>query len=315
MSVSVSAVIPCHNVSEYVSDAIESVIRQTYPVEQIVCVDDGSTDDTLRILRNYEAIYDSVVVLTGPKRGGNNARNIGLDYIASDYVQFMDADDVLDEDKISSQLAAIEKTCAPVDLVAGAYRYGYCDNDDVDILVPGIKTDLVNLARVELGRTSANLWRRSSLKVVGGWNKDWPDSQEYELMFRLISSGYSVSYHRDPKTWIRKRPGSVTANDNLERFVRMVRLRSMILEQARSERVTDQEVMQIQQALFMAIRLVGFRSISMAVDLHREYIKVDFRPKIGYFSRAYVIGYHLLGFERLEILRSFISRLRAPLVG
>ncbi len=99
----VSIIIPCFNARRYVSQAIQSALGQTYGNFEVIVVDDGSTDDSLQIIKSFgEAIrWES-----GPNRGGAAARNIGLALSKGEYVQFLDADDVLFPSKITCHLSS-----------------------------------------------------------------------------------------------------------------------------------------------------------------------------------------------------------------
>lgn len=233
----VSVVIPCYNVEEYIKDAVTSAIGQTYPVENIICVDDGSTDDTLQVLQDLKSEYPKQLTIRSEKnRGGNHARNVGLKIAKSKYIQFLDADDILDSDKIEHQVKLIQDAGMTIDLVAAAYRKGETPEQS-DVREPGCRSDIANLAGSSLGRTSSNLWRASAVRSVGGWNESWDSSQEYELMFRLLKNGSKICYDRSPKTWMRKRGESITGKKNLNVPRRILDLRLKILNYVRKKNI------------------------------------------------------------------------------
>jgi glycosyltransferase involved in cell wall biosynthesis len=88
--VSVAAVIPCYNAARFVADAVDSVLAQTYPVGDVIVVNDGSTDDSARILARYKS---PVRVINQVNRGMASARNAGIDAVTSSLIAFLDADD------------------------------------------------------------------------------------------------------------------------------------------------------------------------------------------------------------------------------
>src|SRR5688572_6719434 len=92
---SVAIIIPCFNSGEYLSEAIESARSQTYTASEIVVVNDGSTDEhTLKILTKYAA--EGLTVYHTENRGASAARNYGIERTSSEYILWLDADDVLD---------------------------------------------------------------------------------------------------------------------------------------------------------------------------------------------------------------------------
>ena len=116
----VSVVIPCHNASSFVRRALRSVAAQTLPASSVICVDDGSTDDTLDVLQAFAAEATiPITVISQENAGGAAARNAGLEMVDSDYVQFLDADDELLPDKLATQVAELDHSRA--DLLAGAF--------------------------------------------------------------------------------------------------------------------------------------------------------------------------------------------------
>jgi glycosyltransferase involved in cell wall biosynthesis len=113
MTHAVSVVIPTYNRSHLILRALTSVLAQTVPPREIIVVDDGSTDDTLRILGT---LGDRLRVLTQPNAGGAAARNRGISEATTDWVAFLDSDDVWTPDHLARLCAAIAATGGAADL-------------------------------------------------------------------------------------------------------------------------------------------------------------------------------------------------------
>lgn len=94
----ISAVIPAYNAEKFISACIDSVIGQTYSNWEAIIVDDGSVDDTLAIVTDYEKRDSRIKVIHQDNYGPGQARNVGIDYAKGDYVVFIDSDDVIDSD-------------------------------------------------------------------------------------------------------------------------------------------------------------------------------------------------------------------------
>jgi glycosyltransferase involved in cell wall biosynthesis len=105
----VSILIPAYNAGPWVADTIRSARRQLWPRQEIIVVDDGSTDNTLAAARSLAG--PGVVVVTQPNAGASAARNRAFSLCQGDFIQWLDADDLLAPDKISRQMAVAE-TCA-----------------------------------------------------------------------------------------------------------------------------------------------------------------------------------------------------------
>src|SRR6476620_11313543 len=90
----VSVVMPIHNSEAYLTDSIESIVAQTFLDWELICVDDGSSDGSLEILRRYERADRRVCVITRPNTDVARARNDGMGAACGRYIAAMDSDDV-----------------------------------------------------------------------------------------------------------------------------------------------------------------------------------------------------------------------------
>ena len=91
----VSIIIPCYNVAPFMKKCLDTVCAQTLRDIQIICINDGSGDGTLDILREYEAADERFVVIDQPNAGVAAARNAGLDAASGEYIGFVDPDDYI----------------------------------------------------------------------------------------------------------------------------------------------------------------------------------------------------------------------------
>ena len=92
----ISVIVPIYNAEIYLARCIESLIHQTYPSLQIILVNDGSTDNSLSIAKQYAAQDRRVEVYSQTNKGQSAARNNGLTYAKGEYISFVDADDYID---------------------------------------------------------------------------------------------------------------------------------------------------------------------------------------------------------------------------
>jgi glycosyltransferase involved in cell wall biosynthesis len=115
----VSILIPAYNAERWISETIQSALGQTWPNKEIIVVDDGSTDQTLHVARGFAS--KSVLVVTQLQKGASSARNHAFSLSQGDYIQWLDADDVLAPSKVSLQMKAIEHAPSPRTLLSGAW--------------------------------------------------------------------------------------------------------------------------------------------------------------------------------------------------
>src|SRR5690349_7945487 len=110
MNPKVSVVIPTYNRGEKVRGAIESVLTQTFSDLEILVIDDGSSDDTGRILR--EAFGNRIRYCYQPNQGASVARNTGVDQARGEWIAFLDSDDLWEKEKLALQLKTLDH-CGP----------------------------------------------------------------------------------------------------------------------------------------------------------------------------------------------------------
>lgn len=104
----VSVIIPCYNQDKYLNETLQSVSCQTYPDWECIMVDDGSTDDSARIIASFVAKDPRFVYIYKKNEGVSKARNVGLENANGQFIQFLDADDLLDAQKIERSLQEIK---------------------------------------------------------------------------------------------------------------------------------------------------------------------------------------------------------------
>lgn len=117
----VSAIVPVYNVERYVRQCLDSLLAQTYPLAEIVLVDDGSKDSSGAICDEYAAAHENVKAVHKQNAGLGYARNTGLDNLTcpSDYIMFVDSDDWLEEDAVAHLVADLGDD--PADCVIGGH--------------------------------------------------------------------------------------------------------------------------------------------------------------------------------------------------
>ena len=91
----ISVIVPVYNVEKYLSECIESILRQTYANYELLLINDGSTDNSLEICRYFEKKDKRVKDISKENGGLSDARNVGLDYASCEYVIFIDSDDYI----------------------------------------------------------------------------------------------------------------------------------------------------------------------------------------------------------------------------
>lgn len=207
----VSVVIPCHNQGRYLNEAIQSVFSQTYPKVEIIVVDDGSDDATASIALGFG---DRIRFLQQRQRGASAARNAGLAACSGEYVQYLDADDRIEPDKILRQAEFLERN-PETGIVYSDVRYFSDAAPDARTLGPYIVAEgrpwtpmlwqapgtmLEKLIHRNLLAINSALMRRQAVAIVGRWNEDLLAVEDWEYWIRCAAAGIEFSYQDWPGT-------------------------------------------------------------------------------------------------------------------
>lgn len=118
----ISIIVPVYNVETYLSACLDSILDQSYKNLEIIVIDDGSTDFSLKIAETYSEKEDRIIVYSFPNAGLSEARNRGLEVATGEYVVFVDSDDLLLRNALHVMMEAMHSN--PVDIVEGKIMKG-----------------------------------------------------------------------------------------------------------------------------------------------------------------------------------------------
>lgn len=218
----VSVIIPCHNCANFIDRAVSSVMAQSYPNIEIILVENNSTDNTLRVLRKYQSMYPHLITVSIEfKKGAPAARNCGLSKANGEWIQFLDADDELLEDKIYTQLNIANHLGA--DVIAGGYLLKCKTAKKSFQLQKEVNSNIwKGLITSNLGITSSNLWRKAALTSVNGWNENLSSSQEYDLLFRMIKNSAIIIADNQCNTQVHFSENSISKSSNKDKLEKII---------------------------------------------------------------------------------------------
>jgi glycosyltransferase involved in cell wall biosynthesis len=216
----VSILIPAYNAKQWISRAISSALHQTWPHREIIVVDDGSTDGTLSAASKFSK--DGVTVVPQPNRGASAARNHAFSLCRGDYIQWLDADDVLAPDKLSRQVEVAEALENPRLLLSsewGRFLYRTKGAQFTPTVLWQDQSPLEWLLR----KMTLNVWMqpgswlasRELSEAAGPWDERLSFDDDGEYFCRMMTKSQGVVFVRDAKTYYRMTgPGSLSSMDN-----------------------------------------------------------------------------------------------------
>ncbi len=200
----ISVVIPCFNHAQYLPDAIDSVFAQTKKTHELILIDDGSTDNSLDIMRSYKA-----TIISQTNRGLSSARNTGIMAATGDYILFLDSDDILLENCLERIEMTIKETEA--DIIAPSFKC-FGQNNLPIILGSDLKLDDFKKANM-IGYCAAV--KRTALIEAGGYssrmNFGWED---WHLWINLLRLGKKIVTIPEPLWLYRTKAVSMITEAN-----------------------------------------------------------------------------------------------------
>ena len=211
----VSVIIPLYNSESFISNAVESILNQTYSNIEVIVINDGSTDNSYGEVKKYES--KKVKIFSQENKGASAARNLGLKHARGAYIQFLDADDYLSNNKIERQVNILIDNPDKVALCSTVYFfdgedflkkpifdewYNKNSNNPVDFLIKlygGIESN-------NGGMIQPNAWLspRKIIDKAGQWNEELSLDDDGEFFCRVLLASSGVLFVESAVNYYRK---------------------------------------------------------------------------------------------------------------
>jgi glycosyltransferase involved in cell wall biosynthesis len=204
----VSILIPAYNAEQWLRETLESALGQTHPRKEIILVNDGSTDRTLEIAKSFAS--RSVKVLDQPNAGGPAARNKALAHAQGDYIQWLDHDDLLAPNKISAQLAELERIQDDRVLFSCPFATFYYRVQAARLFQSPLYQDLepleyffIRFSARTYFQSSAWLVSRKLTELAGGWWEVRSPDDDGEYFCRVVAASERIRFVSEAKSYWR----------------------------------------------------------------------------------------------------------------
>lgn len=187
----VSIIIPVYNAEKCLGYCLNSIASQTYRNLEIILVNDGSTDDSLKICNNYAFLDSRIRVIDIPNAGVSNARNVGLKAAAGEYIEFADADDVLNPKMVETLVDKMDTYQSDL-VICGFEMVSLNSNQQPQDIIhfnsASLGEECVYTQQLFFEKLSCILWRTSLLECP--WNKMFRKDiiRNYNLQFPIDKS-------------------------------------------------------------------------------------------------------------------------------
>jgi glycosyltransferase involved in cell wall biosynthesis len=312
----VSILVPLYNSQKFLKESIESMLAQTWENTEIILVDDGSRDQSLQIAESYASIYSKIKVFTQPNSGACSARNRAFLESSGEYIQYLDADDLLSPNKIEVQLKRLNGDKRSI--CNGRWGRFYSHDPFHENIKWGphelLQKDLQPidwLCRNHMSQTACWLTPRELILKAGGWDETLTQNQDGEFFTRILMSAETIFYSAEAKVFYRSNlQGSVSQKAKLElnirsRFRTCASFEKVILEMENSER-TRRAVSDKYQVFIYSAFPYHRELVQRAEQKVRHYGGSDWPPDKGGSIASFVTM--LFGWKLVAWLRKILRK-------
>lgn len=196
----VSILIPCYNAEKYLEETLYSCVNQDYANIEIIVVDDGSTDKSYEIARKWANRFDTIKIYSQPNSGVCKARNLAFEKSSGDFILYLDADDLISSDLVSSQIKTINN-CQDNSVSICSWGRFYSSIKDFKLEKQTVYKDYdnpINLIEDLLNGgmlgLSCYLTPRYIIKKAGPWNEKLTINTDGEFFIRVIANSGSIKF-------------------------------------------------------------------------------------------------------------------------
>lgn len=210
----ISVIIPVYNASKYLKECLDSVVNQTLKDIEIICVNDGSTDNSLSILEKYAQNDDRIKIINQENKGLSEARNVAIEVASGDYIGFVDADDYINLSFYENLFNRAEETKS--DIVSCEYMYRFKDRQknrkkiflkvDTNVVTTDIKEKFECLYLPNYCYVMNKIYRRDCLTERFLKGLKWEDVY---FTCNVLAKSYKLSVAKDAAYYYRDNPNSI----------------------------------------------------------------------------------------------------------
>lgn len=228
----VTVIVPTYNYGHFIGQTLESLQAQTYQNWECIVVDDGSTDNTSEIVARYIAQDARIKFMQQKNQRQAAARNYGIKHATGQYIQFLDADDLLEPEKFARQIAYLEQH-PEVDIVYSNVRYFesgkvnercFSIGGDGERWMPEISGTgqgiLKTILRNNIMPINAPLFKRSAVEMAGFFNEKLPPVEDWDYLIRCAVAEARFQYEDAEGVRALVRSHSTSSSHDRRRMIR-----------------------------------------------------------------------------------------------
>ncbi|MGG7157905.1 glycosyltransferase [Clostridium perfringens] len=222
----ISIIMSVYNVEEYLEECLKSIFNQTYKDFELIIINDGSTDNSIKVINKYRKKYKNIIYVEQENKGLSEARNLGLTFVNGDYVLYIDSDDYIDKYMFEEIVKKIRNDKSDMVIFGHTEFYDDLYGKDCDIklnieeskIYSGIEVSNLMLECEIMGVAWNKLYRAEKLKKENFYFESGRYTQDWYPTFKHISNLKKISFVNKPLYKYRLRSTSTTSKKNKKRF-------------------------------------------------------------------------------------------------
>lgn len=317
-----------YNVERYLKECLDSVFNQSFENFELIIINDGSNDNSVKIIQEYRNKHNNIVYIEQQNQGLSVARNLGLSIAKGKYVAYVDSDDCLDKDMFKLMVQKIEYDNSDMVIIGHREFYDDMTGQDTDILLKvddtktysGIDVANMMLDCEIMGVAWNKLYKREKLLADQFMFEKGRYTQDWFPVFQHISKLEKISFVNKPLYQYRLNPNSTTSLKNYKRFKDYYYAVSCILEYVKDSKLNfnKKSICHFEINTFSQIILMYYSLNEWKGNLYKNFKKENnyqidisiikiFLAK-DYRKSLYILSWKLHLFKEVMILEGFIKK-------
>lgn len=334
---SVSFIIPVYNSEVYIAKCLDSILCQTYKDFEIICVNDGSYDNSLNILENYKYKDGRIKIITQNNGGPSKARNTGINNSNGKYIAFIDADDYIDKNYLNNLIYDLKDSDMSMCNYVEINRTGKHNVDIFKFLDDGISENNINVINEVISGPGGLVWGKLFSKEIIKKN-----NIKFNEKFNMCEDLLFVTEFIVKATRVKKvnkniyihnkcNENSITANYNSEMFFYQLKIQEKIKSILEITKYNNEDIdkvlnMRIKDILMYSIykevkskkklnvKLSNIEMYILSNEIMKEKTRFKYKGHIDKMLVQAINNENVLIIYLLTILREFILNIYNKLV-
>ena len=316
-----SVIVPVYNTEKYLSRCLDSILNQSFKNIEIIIVNDGSIDNSVKIIEEYQKKFKSQIKFIDKKNGGQgSARNVGIKHASGDFIGFVDSDDFIDLNMYDEMINLAEKNKSDI-VICNLKDYYELSNDEKDVDLCLNSDVTINEAILKSVPSVVNkIYKKELFNNISFNENIW--YEDFPFSISILSKANKINFINKSFYYYFHRTKSTMHNENIKKNLDIIKAYDELINYYKSNKIYEKYKDELD---FLLLKEVYISTINRVVRTSnkrkekrviissiRDYYNSFNVSKTKYFnnlSKSYKISYYLIKL-RLYFLLSLIFKLK-----